>query len=93
MTKRQQLFYLLKSFIQDEYDVKTFCSAFEEIYYTDTPKDELSVFELSILESLANTITRFSSFDEDIKAYPYVYYGETEAKRAIERACLELIEK
>ena len=90
MTKKQQLYYLLEAFNRKEYDVKTFCSAFEEVFYPDVPKEELTEFELSKFEDLAKIVVRFSPFEDEIKKLPNVYYSEEDVKNAIEIACLEL---
>jgi len=70
MTKREQLYYLLKAFMRNEYDVGTFCEAFEDIFYPDIPYEDLTSDELDLFESLAKVIVRFSPFDEDLVAYP-----------------------
>lgn len=90
MTKKQQLYYLLEAFIDNKYDVKTFCKAFEEVFYPDIPKDELTTFELLKFEALGNVVAKFSSFDEDINAYPGTYYTETEVKNQIKYTYSEL---
>ena len=90
MTKKQQLYYLLEAFYRNEYDVKTFCSAFEEVFYPNVPKEELTEFELSKFEDLAKTVVRFSPFEDDLKMYPGVYYAETDVENAIAIAYSEL---
>ena len=91
MTKKQQLYYLLEAFNRREYDVATFCKAFEEVLYPDIPSDELTPIELAQFEALAEIVVRFSPFDEDLKAYPKVYRTEVEIKNAIKATFSELI--
>lgn len=91
MTKKQQLYYLLKAFLQREYDVATFCEVFESIFYPDIPSDELTSGELAVFNSLAEVVDRFSPFDEDFTKYPNVYRNEEEVKKAIYRATDKLI--
>jgi hypothetical protein len=91
MTKKQQLYYLLKAYYRNEYDIPTFCSAFEEVFYPDIPKKELTSFELSQFEAWAGVVVRFSSFEEDLKNYPGVYNTESDVKKAIEKAYSKLV--
>jgi len=93
MTKHQQLFYLLEAFNRGEYDVKTFCEAFEGVFYPDVPRDELTAFELSQFEALGEIVVRFSPFEEDLKAYPKVYNTETDVINAIQTAYSALVMK
>lgn len=91
MTKKQQLYYLLKAFYHREYDVPTFCRAFEEVFYPDIPSDELTAFELAQFKSLAEVIVRFSPFDGDLKAYPKVYCTEAEVENSVRIVYANLI--
>ena len=93
MTKQQQLYYLLEAFPRGEYDVKTFCKAFEDVFYPDIPKDELTTAELSQFEALGEVVVRFSPYEEDHKAYPKAYHTETDVKKAIETASSKLLAK
>ena len=93
MTKRQQLYYLLEAFMRSEYDVETFCNAFEEVFYPDVPFDELTAGELLLFESLAEVVVRFSPFSEDLKTYPRVYRSEEEVKEAVNNAATKLLQK
>ena len=90
MTKKQQLYYLLESFIDGRYDVQTFCHAFEDVFYPEIPKDELTAFELLKFNTLGDAVVRFSPFSEDIKAYPGTYYTEIEIENAIKSTYFEL---
>ena len=92
MTKKQQLYNLLAAFSCNEYDVKTFCKAYEEVFYPDIPKDELNAFELSKFETLGNIVVRFSPFEEDIKKYPKTYHTEDYVRNAIKATYSELLE-
>ncbi|MBR3576186.1 MAG: hypothetical protein IKL42_02150, partial [Clostridia bacterium] len=80
-----------EGFIDGRYDVQTFCNTFEDIFYPDIPKDELTVFELLKFKTLGDAVVRFSPFNEDIKAYPGTYCTETEIENAIKSTYYELI--
>lgn len=92
MTKKQQLYYLLEAFNQGEYNVPTFCQAFEEVFYPDVPVNELTDFELKQFDALAAIVVRFSPFEEDLKAYPKVYHTVEEVKIAIRETSSKLLE-
>ena len=83
MGKREQLYYLVKAFLRGEYDVCSFCSAFESVFFPDVPYDELNSNELFIFESLAEIVVRFSPFDEDLKTHLGVYQNAENVKKAI----------
>ena len=91
MTKKQELYYLLNAFKRGEYEISTFCKVFEDIFYPDVPKSELSVYELEKFEDMAKIIVRFTPYEEDLKL-PNVYYNEEEVRAAIEIAYVELID-
>ena len=82
--------YLLSAYNRSQYDIRTFCQAFEQLYYPDVPLDELTSFEFEQFENLAKIVVRFSPFEEDIKAYPKVYYTEEDVKTAINTICSNL---
>jgi len=90
MTKKEQLYYLLNAYQKKEYDVKTFCQAFEGIFYPDTPSAELTKKEYKIFDGLGEKILRFSPFEEDEKKYPKVYFSEADINRAINECFSEL---
>jgi len=83
MTKKQQLYFLLESFLKDSYDVDSFCKAFEGVFYPNVPYEELEVIELNAFKTLAEVVVRFSPFVEDLEKYPDVYRTENEVREAI----------
>lgn len=92
MTKRQQLYILLDAFLHEKYDEKTFCDAFEDLFYPNVPKDELSEFELLQFEALGNVVTRFTPFEEDAENYPGIYRTKADVKKAA-NICSQNLEK
>jgi len=92
MTKKEQLYYLLNAYLKKEYDVKTFCKAFEDTFYPDTPSDELTPKEYEIFEKLGEKVVRFSPFEEDLKKYPGVYFSGIDIDNAI-NTCLSDLAK
>ena len=90
MSKKEQLYTLLHMFLRGEYRIPVFCDAFEDIYYPDVPREELSARELAVFDALAGIVTRFSPFPEDFSAYPNVYSTEAEVRDAILSACRTL---
>lgn len=91
LTKKEQLYYLLKAYLRKEYDVQSFCQAFEDIFYPDIPFDELNSDELKIFEELGFKVVRFSSFDEDLTKYSKVYYSNKDIDSAIVESYSKLI--
>ena len=91
MTKKQQLYYLIEEFVKGNYSVKSFCQAYEDIFYPDFPKHELTSEEVSKFEFLGGVVSRFSPFDEDVKLYPNVYFTEEQVKESILNVYFELL--
>ena len=83
MNKRQQLYYLLESFLKNEYEIQSFCDAFEKIFYPSIPGNELTPDELKLFEALGEIVTRYTPFAEDLENYPGVYKSGTDVKNAI----------
>ena len=93
MTKKEQLYYMLKAFKLGEYDIATFCDAFEDVFYPDRPKDELTLQEWEWFNRLGDIVVRYSPYLKDTKLYPKAYYTDEEVKKAIEKAYSELIKE
>jgi len=91
MTKKQQLYYLLDAFERGEYDIATFCDAFDTIFYPDIPSDELTSFELSQFEALGNVVVRFSPYEDDFKSCPGAFYTEDDVKNVIKTTYSQLV--
>lgn len=90
MTKREQLYYLLEAFKRGEYDIPTFCIAYEHVFYPDIPYDELTHSELAVFDALGEIVARFSPYEHDLKAYPKVYRTAKEVETAIQKASSDL---
>jgi len=92
LTKKEELYYLLKAFKRGEYDVILFCDVFEDIFYPDVPVDELSAFELEKFKDLAKIVVRFSQYEEDHKLCPNAFRTVEEVNAAIDIAYSALVE-
>ena len=90
MTKREQLYYLLEAFKRGEYDIPTFCIAYDHVFYPDIPYDELTHSELAVFEALGEVILRFSQYEDDFKACPKAFYTAREVETAIQKASSDL---
>ena len=90
MTKREQLYYLLEAFKRGEYDIPTFCEAYEDVFYPDIPYDELTHSELAVFKALGKVIVRFSPYEGDFKAYPGAFHTAKEVETAIQKASSDL---
>jgi len=93
MTRREELFYLLRLYEEGRYDVATFCDELTRIlYYESNGISELNSSEREHFEALGNVAKRYSPYEEDRKMTKW-YCDENEVKKAIEMACSKLIEK
>ena len=85
MNKKEQLYYLLKEFCKNKYDVSSFCTEYERVLYSDLPHDDLNEFELSQFYELGKIVVRFSPFIDDIENFPGVYYSKEEIEYSIKK--------
>lgn len=84
MNKKEQLYYTLKEYINGGYNTMVFCSTFYDIFYPDTPKDELTEYEYEEFERLASATARFSQYEEDFIKYPKAYVSAEEIRKIAE---------
>lgn len=91
MTKKQELYYLLKAFKRGEYDISTFCDVFISIFYPDVPVDELSSFELQMFNEMPEILVRFSPYEEDHRLCAKAFTTEEEVGVAIDIAYSKLL--
>jgi hypothetical protein len=91
MTKKEQLYYLLNNYAIQKYDVKTFCQAFQDLFYPDIPRTELTPYELKVFNELGNKVVRYSPYKEDIMNYPRVYFSNEDIDKAISETRIKLI--
>lgn len=92
MTKREELYYLLKFYKKGEYDIETFCDELTRIlYYESGAINELQGGERDSFEALGNIAIRFSPYKNDHKMAPGAYSSEEEVHKAIEVACKKLL--
>lgn len=72
MTKKQKLEFLLKSYIKNEYDIKTFCDEFTRIFYQEeNDEDIISNEELILFKNLAHECDRYTPYKEDLLISKY----------------------
>ena len=90
MTQKEQLYYLLKAFKKGEYDVQSFCEAYYDIYYPDTPRKEMNVEEFEQFDNLANIVARYSPFEEDRIACPNAFFTDNDVNKVIIKTCNKL---
>ncbi len=92
MTKKEELYCLLKLYKEGKYDIETFCDELTCIlYYESNGISELNDKEKEIFKSLANVAKRYSS-EEEYKMNPDIFSSEKEVYEAIELACKKLLE-
>lgn len=86
MTKKQQLVFLLKAYINKEYNVKTFCDEFTRIFYQEeNDKDIISNEEFDMFKDLAHECDRYTPYAEDLLISKY-FVGDEYIDNAIKKA-------
>ena len=89
MTIKEQLYYLIEKYHSGEYDTKTFAEQFEIIYCLEGNEAGLSNKEYKLFSELSKITGRYSSFEEDQKSYPGVYYTDEDVKTKAEEIFME----
>lgn len=89
MSKKDQLYYVLKTFLKGEYQTTDFCDNYERIYNLELDKKVLNTVEKESFEKLFNTVVYFSEFPEDRKKYSG-YKNENDIQEAAEEAAKTL---
>ena len=73
MTKREWLWRLIRSLLDGQVSIITFCNDFTRIYNLEIDYDELTEEEHLAFGELCTIAGRFSEFEEDFAKYPGVY--------------------
>lgn len=90
MTKREELYCLLKIYKEGKYNISDFCDELTRIlYYENNGISELSNYERENFEVLANVAQRYSPYEEDRNMSKW-YCDDNEVKDAIEVAFSKL---
>lgn len=93
MTKKEELYCLLKLYREGRYDVAIFCDELTRIlYYESNGISELDSLEKEHFEKLANVAKRYSPYEEDRKVSKW-FCDEIEVKKAIDVAFSRLVKK
>ena len=83
MDQKDELYYLLRAFLRGEYDIRTFCDAFYDVYYPDRPIKFMDEEEFKCFDKLANVISRYTPFEDDIKACPNAFYSKNDVNKLL----------
>ena len=89
MTGKEKLYYLLVEFQKGNYDIRTFCDQFSEIFELETNYDSLNKVEYQLFNDLETKTARFSEFEEDLKI-PNVYFSAEQVKKKINEVLSQL---
>jgi len=85
MTKKTQLRHLILNYMKGNYDISTFCSEFERIYYhVENDSDSISNAEADCFKKIASFASRYSNHKVDISRFPNVYTSEKDIKEQID---------
>ena len=94
MTKKQQLYYLLKAFKKEEYDIATFCDELTlALYFESGGINELDDYEREYFDILGKIANRYSPFEEDYKLYPNAFSTSEEITRVFQEIYPKLIKE
>lgn len=66
----EKLYWLIRLYLSDHHDVRTFCREFETTYNLEIDKSQLSAQERTVFAELFNKVIFYSPFPEEIKVYP-----------------------
>ena len=81
MTVKKQIIELLKMYKQDKYTTNTFCSLLGELYLFEmSGRQYFEGTQRELMDELVHVTERYSSFEEDFKNYPGIYYNEIQVK-------------
>ena len=76
---------LLKMYANGEYDTKTFCSTFCELYFFENNgRSCFPTSERNLLDDFSSIVERFTDEKEDLREYPDTYCDENKVKEAFE---------
>ncbi len=89
MTKREWLWRLIRSLLDGQVSIITFCNDFTRIYNLEIVYDELTEEEHLAFGELCTIAGRFSEFEEDFAKYPGVYYSEAEVRKQAKKVLLQ----
>ncbi|MCA1057601.1 hypothetical protein LCL96_01555 [Rossellomorea aquimaris] len=82
MNPKEQIYYLLNEYSKGNYDTKTFCDQFTNIFNIEIDYEKLSDLEYRLFNNLSKVTARFSPYDEDL-IFSNVYYNEQDIKREV----------
>ena len=90
MSEKEQLYYLLKHYYEDDYTTGVFVDEFDRIYNLEVDYTTLSDEENKLMGELSVITGRFSPCEEELKI-PNVYFSESDVKQKATEVYLELI--
>jgi hypothetical protein len=88
-TGKEKLYWLIRLFVSDHHNIRTFCSEFEKTYNFEVDDAELSAQERTVFAELFNKVIYNSPFPEEIKIYP-AYQSAEQIRDAVRTAQLAL---
>lgn len=83
MTSKEKLYYLLKAYLKDEYNTKTFSDLFSYTYYRESKDEIFTDQERELFEELAVITDRFSPYEEDLKI-PNAFFNEQQVRKKVQ---------
>lgn len=90
MNIKEQLYYLIREYLKENYTTNIFCEQFTNIYCQERHRANLSKLEDMEFDNLNDVTSRYSEFDEDIKMYPGVYFTDEDVRKKVEEVYKKL---
>lgn len=92
MTKRDEIYNLLKLYKEGNYSLDVFCDEMLGIlFYENGGIYEFRGKELEYINKLADVIKRYSPYKEDYEKFPNMFYSEKYIVNAIDKTYEALI--
>ncbi len=86
INSKEKLYYLIKEYLQGNYEVSIFCDLFSQVYEKEVDYNELNCNEHKLFRELSKMTARFSSDENDLRL-PNVYFDE----KAIRNKVIEIL--
>lgn len=85
MNIRDQLIKAISLYRVGQYDIKTFCDVFGQLYYYQNGGYKaFSDAERKYLDKIGFISERYTDSEDDLTQYPNTYYSESQAKTMID---------
>ena len=92
MSPKEKIYYLIREYINGNYETEIFCDEYTQIFNIELDYDTLNEEQYKLLEELSVFTARFSPFEEDLKI-PNVYFSEEQVVTKVKEVYNKLIKQ